>query len=348
MRAPAFDPLEIVRFVEQARPWRPDVLLPFIVTGEEHKNVFDCIQFDPVGYEYINKFERKLEGIVGMPALAVSSGTAALHLALLACGVDPGDEVIVPAMMFAGCAAAVRYCGATPYFVDVESNGCIDIGQLDRIQSKNVSAVIAVDFLGRPAASLELKEWCEYQGWWLIEDGASALGTKGIGQYADVLTLSFNCNKIVTTGGGGALLSRDAELLARACHLATTAKISDKYHFVHDTAGYNYRMPNVCAALGLGQLDRLWTIVEKKAILHGRYHGHMPDIMNCWLNTVQVPHGYRDRTMHVLDKSGYACRALYTPLHTLAPYRGCPRIADLSISERLFDTTICLPSGVEP
>lgn len=206
---------------------------------------------------------------------------------------------------------------------------------------------VRVDLLGMPETNIHYTA---------IEDAAEALGSKAgdeaCGSFGAISILSFNNNKIVTTGGGGMVLTDDEGLATRIRHLATTAKKPSPWFFEHDAVGFNYRMPNICAALGLGQMRRLEETVARKRALHERYRNALPVPMweeppgcraNFWLNAITVKD--RDATLRALTEVGISCRALFTPLHLQEPYRDCPRDEDLSAAEELFAHTVCLPSG---
>lgn len=320
---------------------------PFI-SMEDVEHVTHAVRAEPVGYGYIEEFEEELKLQTGSPyAVAVSSGTAALHLALLALGVKPGDEVVVPPMEFAAAAAAVRYCGATPHF-GAQANG--------------QSAQIKVHLLGRPDISVNNA----VQPATVIEDAAAALGSRShqgmmCGTMAPIGILSFNNNKIVTTGGGGAVLTHSSTLAERVRHLATTARTpgSMVYRFDHDAVGYNYRMGNIAAALGLGQLLRLPAILRSKRKLFQEYELAFDGIdevrllqpdegtkPNHWLNAITVPEEAFDVIMDALLEDEIQARALFTPLPDLPPYQNDPSEPDaLKEARWQFRTTICIPSG---
>lgn len=318
---------------------------PFI--GQEDADmVRDTILHDPVGYEMIEHFETELARVCGVNhAVAVSSGTAALHLALLVLGVGPGDTVSMPTMTFVAAAAATRYCGAVPAF-DVKAG-----------PGTNIKARIGVHLLGRPDPEAMADDTVP-----VIEDAAEALGStlfnRPCGSLGTIGILSFNNNKIVTTGGGGAVLTNDPDVAARVRHLATTAKIPGPFHYAHDAVGFNYRMGNINAAMGYGQLCRLPQILEAKREIAEAYAsafgGMMPNLPlasvmteNHWLNSIVLENDIqRDMVLQVLRQNGIAARALFTPIHLQAPYRDCLRDTRAAqAAEQRYQTTVCLPSG---
>lgn len=324
---------------------------PFI-NSDDAEMVRHAAATEPVGYGYIEEFEEELQLQTGSPhVIAVSSGTAALHLALLAVGVKPGDEVVVPPMTFAAAAAAVRYCGATPHFGS-EANG--------------QAAQIKVHLLGRPNLSVNTAHLPTP----VIEDAAAALGSRGrqglmCGTMAPIGILSFNNNKIVTTGGGGAVLTHSKTLADEVRHLATTARTQGSmvYRFDHDAVGYNYRMGNINAAMGLGQLLRLPAILRAKRKLFEAYEAAFDGIdevrllqpdegtrPNHWMNAIiindRIAENTRDVIVETLLEDEIAARALFTPLHTLPPYKDFPSDHNAAMEAvATFEETICIPSG---
>jgi perosamine synthetase len=330
-----------------------------------------------VGYDAINEFQSKLANVCGVEqALCVSSGTAALHLALMITGVEQFTEVLVPAMTFVATANAVSYCGAIPNFIDVRVTdlgiNTFKLGRyLDRICEKRpagvfnrmtgrrITALIAVDMLGVPCDMDEIKKETGRFGIPVIEDAAQALGStyKGrpCGSNATIGVLSFNANKIVTTGVGGALLTDDAWVQAKAWELATTARVQHPWRMGdHSCVAWNYRMGNINAALGLPQLDRLTELILLKAKLAAAY-GHVFDRnlvpmeglgLNYWLYAAILdPLDHRrDEMCAALHAEGIASRTLFTPLNMLPFYKDCPR-DNLETAQDIWRRTICLPSS---
>lgn len=340
---------EIVAAVRTVYPWdgnprqRVQLHKPFMEPHDWHRISYA----EPVGYDAIEELERLVARYCGVRhAIAVSSGTAALHLALLAVGVQPGDVVNVPPLTFVAAAAAVRYCEAEPSFTMPGADNGI--------------AAISVHLLGRPDG---YTMFTQHAGVPIIEDAAEALGSsihgKKCGSLGAIGILSFNNNKIVTTGGGGMVLTDVDSYAETVRHLATTAKKPNNRFFEHDAVGFNYRMPNLCAALGVGQMLRLPEIIERKHATFLRYQHAFAGIdevvfndeppsgdWNYWLNSVSVPAVHRDEIMTALWGNGYECRALFTPLPYLLPYEGCNANQEmLDVAEDRFAHTILLPSG---
>ena len=352
--------------------------------GREWDYLKDCLDtgwVSSVG-AYVDRFERDLETYTGIPhAVAVSNGTAALEVCYRLAGVVAGDEVLVPTLTFVATANAVTYRGATPHFVDSEAETLgVDAGRLDtylqavaRIDGdvcrntrtgRPIRALVAVHVFGYP---VDIEALAELAARWklvLIEDAAEALGSRWhgrhLGGFGRLAALSFNGNKIVTTGGGGAVLTDDPELARRAKHLTTTAKQPHRWAFDHDEIGWNYRMPNLNAALGCAQLEQLPGMMARKATLAARYAQAFDRlkgvrlmkpregaVVNHWLNALildQPDRTLRDQLLEALNDAGYHARPLWTLMHRLPMYVDCPRDA-LPVAEALEDQVINLPSS---
>lgn len=352
--------------------------------GREWDYLKDCLDtgwVSSVG-AYVDRFERDLETYTGIPhAVLVSNGTAALEVCYRLAGVVAGDEVLVPTLTFVATANAVTYRGATPHFVDSEAETLgIDAGRLDtylqavaRIDGdvcrntrtgRPIRALVAVHVFGHP---VDIEALAELAARWklvLIEDAAEALGShwhgRHLGGFGRLAALSFNGNKIVTTGGGGAVLTDDPELARRAKHLTTTAKQPHRWAFDHDETGWNYRMPNLNAALGCAQLEQLPGMMARKATLAARYAQAFDGlkgvrlmkprkgaVVNHWLNALildQPDRTLRDQLLGALNDAGYHARPLWTLMHRLPMYADCPRDA-LPVAEALEDQVINLPSS---
>ena len=352
--------------------------------GREWDYLKDCLDtgwVSSVG-AYVDRIERDLETFTGIPhAVAVSNGTAALDVCFRLAGVEPGDEVLVPTLTFVATANAITYRGATPHFVDSEERTLgVDPARLEAyLQSvakvvngtclntrtgRPIRAVVIMHVFGHPADVDGLAEVAARWNLVLVEDAAEALGSRWkrrhLGGFGRLAALSFNGNKIVTTGGGGAVLTDDAELARRAKHLTTTAKVPHRWAFEHDEIGWNYRMPNLNAALGCAQLERLPDMLARKAELADRYVRAFEGVegvrllrprggaeVNHWLNALMLDRpdpAARDRLLQTLNDAGYQARPLWTLMHRLPMYADCPR-DDLSTAEALEDRVINLPSS---
>jgi dTDP-4-amino-4,6-dideoxygalactose transaminase len=304
-------------------------------------------------------------------AVALSSGTAALHLALLQVGAGPGTVVVVPTMTFAATANAVAYTGAEPFFVDCEEeSGNLDpalleeaLGQLRR-EGARVAAVVPVDLLGRCADYTSLLPICERYEVPVISDAAESLGSghggRPAGSFGVTAALSFNGNKIMTTSGGGMLLTDDAAVADRARYLSTQAR-QPAVHYEHTEVGYNYRLSNVLAALGLAQLERLDEMIGRRRGLREQYaevFAGRPGVRvfqragdegdNCWLTSVVVDSAEAawsaDDLRAALDAADIESRPLWKPMHQQPVFAGARSLLS-GASERLFATGLTLPSG---
>jgi dTDP-4-amino-4,6-dideoxygalactose transaminase len=328
----------------------------------------------PTGPE-VTAFEDEMAARCGVEhAVAMASGTAALHLALQGVGVRPDDVVLVPTMTFVASANAVVYTGARPVFVDVRSDGNIDPGLLAeavttlRSEGESVAAVMSVDLLGRCADYDELVAVCNGHEVPLVEDAAEALGASFVGKqeagpagaFGRVAALSFNGNKIMTTSGGGMLLSNDGELAHHARFLSTQAR-EPVAHYEHRFLGYNYRMSNVLAALGRAQLGRLDAMIARRREIRQRYRDAVAEWSgvqvfqadgsesdNCWLTALIVDPDDSPVTATALlaglDARNIEARPLWKPMH-LQPLYAASRSFVTGQAERLFRQGVALPSG---
>lgn len=327
----------------------------------------------PLG-PHVDAFEAEIAARVGVSsALALSSGTAALHLALLALGVGPGRVVVLPTMTFAASANAVVYTGATPVFVDVlAEDGNIDPEVLTealdalRTEGVDIAAVMSVDLFGRCADYDAIDKVVGERNIPLVEDAAEALGAsygpRSAGAFGVMATLSFNGNKIMTTSGGGMLLGDDTDAIARCRYLSTQARQPVSY-YQHTEIGYNYRLSNILAAFGRGQLSRLDEMMARRRMIRERYVQAFADVPgigfldgdtrgnradNCWLTCITVEP--RDGTLApdvVIEKLGHQdieARHLWKPMHSQPVFHDA-RAFLTGVADRLFNTGITLPSG---
>lgn len=352
--------------------------------GREWDYVRDCLDtgwVSSVG-AYVDRFERDLAEFTGAAhAIATSNGTSALHLCLLLAGVKAGDEVLVPTLTFVATANAVSYIGAHPHFVDSESVSLgVDAARLEEhlrevaqvvdgaCQNRQTGAVIraliVMHVFGHPSDLDALDTLARRWQLTLIEDAAESLGSSYHGRHTGnvgrVSALSFNGNKVVTTGGGGAVLTNDAGLARRAKHLSTTARTSHRWNFLHDEVGYNYRLPNINAALGCAQLEQLPAMLQRKRALATRYATAFEGVAgvrflaepagttsNYWLNAIVLDEGtepLRDDLLQALNDAGYGSRPVWTLMHRLPMYEACPRMS-LRTAIRLEASVINLPSS---
>jgi len=350
--------------------------------GNEKAYVTDCIEtgwVSSVG-SYVDRIERDLAAITGVGhAVATANGTAALHVCLMLAGVEAGDEVLMPALTFVATANAVAYIGATPHFVDSEDRSlAVDAAKLEahlravaevrgatcvnRETGRTIRALVVLHAFGHAGDLDALAALAERWKLVLVEDAAEAIGSRYHGRHVGGIgrlsALSFNGNKIVTTGGGGAVLTNDADLANRAKRLTTQAKVPHPWAFSHDAVGYNYRMPNLNAALGCAQLERLPDMLARKRDLAARYaaaFAGVPGVRfltepegtegNYWLNALILEDpGLRDPMLQALNDAGYMARPIWTLMHRLPMFQRAPR-ADLATAERLEATVVNIPSS---
>jgi len=352
--------------------------------GNEWSYVKECIDTNWVSSvgSYVDRYEAELATKIGVrSAVATVNGTAALHVCLLLAGVERDDEVLLPTLTFVASANAVSYCGAVPHFVDAEERTLgvsperlrlhlEDAGErrhgstYNRLTGRRIRSLIVMHTFGHPSDMEALSQLCEDFDLVLIEDAAEALGSvyKGrpAGAWGRLAALSFNGNKIITTGGGGAVLTNDAALADKAKHLTTTARRPHPWEFDHDALGFNYRLPNINAALGCAQMENLDDAVARKRELAERYHKGFTAIhgarifiepehcrSNYWLNTLLLDPsfvGLRDEVLETTNKVGFMTRPVWTLMHRLPMYVGCPRMK-LDVAEELASRIITLPSS---
>ncbi|MFC8847555.1 MULTISPECIES: DegT/DnrJ/EryC1/StrS family aminotransferase [unclassified Micromonospora] len=324
----------------------------------------------PSGPE-IDAFEAELAIRAGTAhAAAVSSGTAALHLSLLALGIGPGDVVLVPTFTFAATANAVSYTGARPVFVDSDpATGNIDVDLVAEMLASpamtdaRVAAVMSVDINGTCADYDRLTPICDAAGVPLVEDAAQALGSthrgRPAGSFGRLGTFSFSWNKIITTSSGGMVVSDEEALITRCRHLASQAREAVR-HYEHRDVGYNYRLTNLAGALGRAQLGRLDSLVERRRALRERYAKLFASVdgtrilgdgdsgANCWLTSVVVDPDVAgwDATQLAahLHERGIETRPMWKPMHRQPVYAHC-RAVVTGVADRLFSTSVSLPSG---
>lgn len=353
-----------------------------VFAGDEKARLIECIDSNFVSSagELIAEFERQVATYTGARyAVATVNGTAAIQVALRLAGVGPGDEVITQAFTFIATANAIRYLGAKPVFLDVDEDTLgLSPAALERFlgdaatAGRPIKAVLPMHTFGHPARIEAIAEICARYHLPLVEDAAEALGSwtgtptgQATGQVARhagttgrLGTLSFNGNKIITTGGGGMILTDDADLAARAKHLTTTAKQPHPYEFIHDELGYNYRMPNLNAALGVAQMARLPEMLAAKREVATRYQAFFADrpetfiterpgtTANYWLNAVLLSdRPARDALLEATNAEGIMTRPGWQLMTDLPMYAHCHHDG-LATSRWLQDRLVNLPSSV--
>ena len=355
-----------------------------VFEGNEKAYITECIDSNFVSSvgSRVTEFETACASFTNAKyGVATVNGTSALHAALLVAGVAASDEVITQALTFVATCNAISYCGARPVFIDVDTDTMgLSPEALEKWLSRNVvkrdgyafnretgarvSACIPMHTFGIPLRIASVVEICKSYGVRVVEDAAESLGSfvgeKHTGLFGDLGTLSFNGNKVITTGGGGMILTDDRASAERALHLTTTAKIPHPYEFIHDEVGYNYRLPNLNAALGCAQLEQLPDKLLAKRVLFKKYQAAFASIdgakliaepakckSNYWLQTIMLnadQENQRDCILEVTNQAGLMTRPVWRLLHHLQPFSNSPRM-DLDSAEQLAQRLINLPSS---
>lgn len=375
---------QIVDFIKSLYPGENPVPLHAPrFSGNEKKYLADCIDSTYVSYvgAYVNRFEDEIRQFTGAKhAIAVSSGTAALHVALLLAGVSPGDEVVTQPLTFVATANAISYCGARPVFVDVERSTLgMDPEKLadflteyavvnsdgrccNKLTGRRIAACVPMHTLGHPVRIDQIIEICGRFRIPVIEDAAEALGSlyrdRHAGTFGDMGILSFNGNKPVTTGGGGMIITNDETLAARAKHLTTTAKQPHPWEFVHDEVGYNYRMPNINAAVGCAQMECFAGVLENKRTTAKLYDRFLQGLgvplvaepaharSNYWLNAILFKdRGEREQFLACAGSRGVQARPVWALMPHLPMYRHCQCLSS-ETAQWLEDRLVNIPSSV--
>lgn len=355
------------------------------LAGKEKEYVDQAIESTwivPLG-PFVDEFERRLDEYLGEgKAVALSAGTAAIHLGLVMAGVKAGDEVICQSMTFSASCNPIRYIGATPVFIDSEKDTWnLDSDVLEhaindrlRITGKLPAAIVAVHLYGMPAKMDRIMEIASRYGIPVVEDAAEALGSEYNGRKCGTIgnfgALSFNGNKIITTSGGGALICRTEEEARRVRFLATQAR-EDRPYYYHKEIGFNYRLSNVSAAIGCAQIEELQERVDRRRHIHSLYNEAFKDVdgigvhdnpsqefnSNFWLSTILIDKSATGKTPDEVRErllgQGIETRLLWRPMNMQPVYQDCPYYSannnlptgQSGIGEWLFDRGLCLPSG---
>ncbi len=352
--------------------------------GKEKEYIIECIDstfVSSVG-KFVNQFEEMISKYTGAKyAIATVNGTAALHIALKLVGVNEGCEVITQPLTFIATCNAISYCGAQPVFIDVDldtfgmspehleaflkkhtiqkKNGCYN-----KTSGKKIAAVVPMHTFGHPCKILEISEICNKYNISLVEDAAESLGSfykkKHTGIFGLCGTISFNGNKPITTGGGGMLITDDNELANRAKHITTTAKIPHPYNYIHDEIGYNYRLPNLNAALGCAQMDKFDDILNNKRKLSLEYNSFFDkekisfvrepknSVSNFWLNAIILKDiKERNRFLEITNNAGIMTRPIWTLMSKLSMFKHCQK-TDLRNAKWIEERVVNIPSGTTP
>jgi aminotransferase in exopolysaccharide biosynthesis len=350
--------------------------------GNEKEYLLDTIDstFVSTVGEYVTKFEESVAQYTGAKyAIATVNGTSALHAALIVAGVQFDDEVITQSLTFVATCNAIRYCGAEPVFVDVEREtlGMSPDSILDFLDcfaemrgglcwnkqtNRVIRACVPMHNFGHPVRINEINKICKRFNIILVEDAAESLGSfydgNHTGRFGTLAAISFNGNKIITTGGGGMVITDDKKVAERLKHITTTAKKPHPWLYIHDELGFNYRLPNLNAALGCAQMEVLPDYIERKRALAGRYNEWLteqgykfilePDKSrsNYWINSFLTnDRDERDFILEYTNHNKVMTRPAWTPIHSLDMYSQCLKVA-LPNTEWLEDRLVNLPSSV--
>lgn len=380
-----FQTNKILTFIRKSFKGKGGEFIPLHVpnlNGNEKKYLNECIDstfVSSVG-KFVNSFEEKVaEYTEAKHAIVCVNGTNALHLALLLVGVDNGDEVITQPLTFIATTNAITYANAKPVFVDVDrdtmgmspealkkflkENAKLRDGVCyNKITSNRIKACMPMHTFGHACRIDEIVNICREYNIELVEDAAEAMGSiykgKHLGTFGRISAISFNGNKIMTTGGGGIILTNDDELANKAKHLSTQSKVPHKWEYVHDNIGFNYRMPNINAALGLAQLERLDFFLEKKRKLAKDYNDFFreesidffqereTEKCNFWLNAIILKNKEeRDIFLEESNKSGVMTRPIWQLMNKLPMFKDNVK-GDLTNSEWLEERVVNIPSSV--
>lgn len=351
--------------------------------GNERNYVMEAIDstfVSSVG-KFVDRFEEMMCEITGTKhAVAIVNGTNALHLSLVLAGVEQGDEVLTQALTFIATANAISYCGAIPHFVDVDKDTMgmspslleaylEEIAELrdgvcyNKQSGKRIAACVPMHTFGLPLRIIELKELCDKYNIRLIEDAAESIGAsvqgKQTGTFGIFGVFSFNGNKTVTSGGGGAIVTDDASLAKQAKHLSTQAKVPHRWEYHHDHIGYNYRMPNLNAALACAQLEKLAEFIDNKRELASLYKDFFKpyenisfkeelngSCSNYWLNAIELADNQaREDFLEYTNSNGVMTRPIWTLMNKLEMFKNCPK-SGLENALYLADRIVNLPSSV--
>ena len=352
-----------------------------LFSEKEKKFLSDCINSGYVSSvgKYLKLFEKKISDYTGSNySIATNSGTSALHLSLVSLGVNSNHEVLLPSLTYVATANAIKYVGATPNFLDIEEENygvCPKKlkkylaktsfkkrGKIyNKFSKKQIKVLIVVHLYGISSKIDELRKFCKESKIFLIEDAAEAVGTffqgKHLGTFGDLGVLSFNGNKTITTGSGGMVITNNKKLAREIFHLSTQAKKNSKQEHLHDKVGYNYRMSNISAAIGCGQIDNIKNILRKKRRMHSRFSKFFK---NKFIEVVKEPKSCKsnywliigllknfeqknDLIKKLRDK-GIIARSVWRPLHKLPMFQKCPK-DNLTNCNRFFKKAISFPNG---
>jgi len=373
----------VVNFIKST--YKTDLFIPLHeprFSGNEKKYLNECIDstfVSSVG-KFVDRLEEDIAKYTGAKyAIATSNGTSALHVSLLISGVESGHEVITQPLTFVATCNAISYCSATPIFVDVDKdtmglspvaledflneNAVVEKHQcVNKVTGKIIKACVPMHTFGHPCRVDEIQNICKQWNIALVEDSAESLGSfyngKHTGTFGDLGVISFNGNKIITSGGGGCILTNDEDLAKKAKHITTTAKEPHKWEYTHDLVGYNYRMPNLNAALMVAQLEQLNSFLENKRVLAESYKKFFNDTdiqfvsetsnsnSNYWLNSIILNNKtQRDLFLDETNSQGVMTRPIWTLMNKLPMFKNS-QCGDLTNSEWLEERVVNISSSV--
>ena len=353
-----------------------------VISGNEWKYIKECLDTEWVSSvgSYVSRFEEMVARYVGVKyAVATVNGTSALHISLIACNVKPEDEVIVPALTFVAPVNVVRYCGAHPVFMDCDLNSlCIDVKKVsgfitseceqrkdgftyNKKTERRVKAIVPVHVFGHPVDMDHLVKVCDSYNIDIIEDATESFGSEyngeQTGSFGRVGCFSFNGNKIITTGGGGMIVSSEEIVAERARHLTKQARI-DSFEYDHDEIGFNYRLPNINAAMGVAQMEKLSEFVDIKrrnALLYRKLLSEVGEVevvceasfvkSNFWFYTIRVPNEDKKPLMEYLLSKNIEVRPIWKLMHTLPMYKDCQAYS-IEESTKVYESCFNLPCSV--
>ncbi|MBU2494645.1 MAG: LegC family aminotransferase [Bacteroidetes bacterium] len=379
-----------IDFIKSLYPNKnPIILHEPVFFGNEKKYMNDCIDSTFVSYvgKYVTQFEEMTSKYTGSKyAVAVVNGTAALQIALQIAGVKPDDEVITQSLTFVATVNAISHCGAKPVFIDVDKDTMgmspeklaywlskntnydkINKRTINQSTNQSISAIVPMHTFGFPCRINEIVEVANKYNIPVIEDSAESLGSlykgKHTGTFGLAGVLSYNGNKTITTGGGGMIFTDDEEFAKKAKHITTTAKVPHKWEYIHDEVGYNYRMTNVTAAIGVAQMENLNEIIENKRQTAEKYRGFFQSYQsfnhstiefiseqagsssNYWLNCIQLENRKeRDYFLEETNSNGVITRPIWRLMNKLDMYKDC-QTGNLDNSDWLEDRIVNIPSG---
>jgi len=352
-----------------------------IFYGNEKKYLNKCIDTGYVSYvgKFVNLFEKKICNYTkSKHAVALINGTSAIHILLKYLGVNKNDEVLLPSLTFVATANAIKYCNASPNFLDIEED-TLGISpeklekylkkiavkkknySINRYTKKKLKVLIAVHLFGLPCNIHKIKKICSKYKIKVIEDAAEAMGSfyrnKHLGNFSEAGVISFNGNKTITCGGGAVIISSNKKLIDTIRHLSTTAKVKHPWEYIHNDIGFNYRMTNLNAAVGCAQIENITKIISSKRknlTSYKKIFKKIKDVKifdepinsksNFWLITAMFQKKIKNKVLKELNKQGCNARAIWKPLHTLQMYKKCQK-DNLSTSLKIYNNSINLPSS---